>query len=76
MSFVRLNFSLFVGDIFKKKISIFLYVCGKRYLFLNGHSNHLLCNAVDFGPEVSCLHVILDGTNVSCLLSLGKSQVY
>lgn len=45
------------------------YLCGRKYLFLNGHSSHWLNSAVDFGPQVSCtcIHVILDGTVLSSL---------
>lgn len=50
----------------------------KIFIFLNGHSEHWLCNAVDFGPQVSCtcIHVIRDGTSLSCPLSLKRKVRY
>lgn len=44
--------------------------------FLNGHSDDWLCNIVDFGPQVSCtcVHVILNGTSLSCPLSFREKS--
>lgn len=51
-----------------------IYMKKKTIYFLNGHRNHWLCNAVDFGPEVSCtcIHVILDGARLSCPLPFSR----